>query len=55
MEACCCDEGRLDEELYLLPFIRSLYSFIFLFCDKVPKTRAVAGRSMVPMVSTSSG
>ena len=52
MEACCCDEGRLEEELCLLSFICSLYSFTFLFRDEVSKTRAVAGR---PMVSTTSG
>ena len=53
MEACCCDEGRLEEELCLLSFICSLYFLTFLFRDEVSKTRAVSGRSMVPMEPTS--
>ena len=53
MEACCCDKWRLEEELCLLSFICSLYFLIFLFRDEVSKTRAVAGRSMVPMEPTS--
>ena len=36
-----CAAGRLEDELYLLPFIRSLYFLLFLFCDKVPKTSGV--------------
>ena len=54
MEACCCDEGRLEEALCLLSFICSLFFLTFLFRDEVSKSRAVAGRSMLTIVPTSS-
>ena len=44
----------IEKRANLLSFIRSLYSFIFMFRDEVPKTRAVAEKFMVTMVPTSS-